>query len=201
MRQHIVLIAILFFSSKCYSQVEGEVFRFKDGSYCAAIKTEIFEYFKAKQNYDNWCWAACIQMALNYQGIKVHQSDIVRKVYGGTVNAPGNCYQMQVGASGWRAKGVTIKAWQKFNPDAGDMIKTLAHKYPLVIGLNMPGQNIGHAYVLTAIYYTCDGDCDRPNKKPYSVILRDPWPGNESKLEIDWFDFASRINCILHITY
>ena len=44
--------------------------------------------------------------------------------------------------------------------------------------------------VLTAIYYTTDM---YNNTIPYKVVLRDPWPGNISRQEMDWYEFSSRL--------
>ncbi|MBF4473054.1 C39 family peptidase [Flavobacterium sp. HJJ] len=185
-------------STVSFGQQTGEVYQFPDGSYCAAIKSDIFQYYAARQEYDNWCWAACIQMVLNYQGIKVSQDNIVIKAFGQLVNRGADCYVMTNAANGWNYNGTTLEAWQESSPSASDLINALAYKYPVVIGLNMPGQNMGHAYVLTAIYYTRNSN---GTKIPYKVTLRDPWPTNPSKKELSWSDFTSRINCIVHVTH
>ncbi|WGF93341.1 hypothetical protein [Aequorivita marisscotiae] len=84
------------------------------------------------------------------------------------------------------------------NPTAHSIINDLAYKYPLIVGLNIPNQNIGHAYVLTAVFFQYD---NYNRKIPYKVVLRDPWPSNPSRLELDWSDFIGRINCLTHITF
>ncbi|MFN5318979.1 MAG: C39 family peptidase [Bacteroidia bacterium] len=195
MKKHLLIILYLI---KAYAiNAQGEIYQMGDkNDFCAAVLTDQFKFYHAEQEYDNWCWAACIKMVLNYQGVKVEQKDIVKKAYGKIVNEPADCYIMTRAANGWDYNGMQIKAWQVSNVIAKDLIDALAYKYPVIIGLNMPGQEVGHAYVLTGIrfYYK--------NKReiPYKVILRDPWPPNKDKIEIEWEDFKSRINCIVHVT-
>lgn len=179
---------------------QGEVYQIGDANdYAAAVKTEKFQFFIAEQNYDNWCWAACIQMVLHYQGQKFDQCSIVKKALRMTscINQPADCYTIETGATGWTINGRVVKARVDFTPSAFELIDQLAFKAPVIIGLNMPGQNIGHAYVLTAVFFQYDSN----NKKiPYKVVLRDPWPSNPSRKEIGWNDFIKRINCITYVT-
>lgn len=183
--------------SQNYAYREGQIFHLGNGYYCAAVASEYFVPYVAEQEYDNWCWAACIKMVLNYQGVQVSQSQIVQKAYGRIVNSPANCDIMTNSADGWRVSAYTLEAWQESSVHQFELIDDLAKKYPVIIGLNMPGHDVGHAYVLTGIYFVYDNNM---SKKPYRVILRDPWPDNPSKTELDWVDFCNRINCIVHVT-
>ena len=79
------------------------------------------------------------------------------------------------------------------------MINDLAYRYPVIVGLNMPGQNTGHAYVLTAIEFYYISNDPKKEKIPIRVILRDPWPRNPSRTVLNWSDFYRRVNCIVHI--
>jgi len=201
MQKFLLIFLLSFYSLISFSQPgprKGEILQLGDGNnYCAAIETSKFIYYVARQEYDNWCWAACIQMVLNYQGIKISQNDIVRKAFGAIVNRPAGCQVMTSAADNWNYGGVVIKAWHQTDTDQFELIDDLANKYPVIIGLNMPNQNIGHAYVLTAIYFQYN---DSKKKIPYKVALRDPWPDNPSRTELTWKDFTSRINCIVHVT-
>jgi hypothetical protein len=193
-----ILISIFIFSNWLVF-AQGEIYqKGNSNDFCAAVLTEKFKFFHAEQEYDNWCWAACIQMVLNYQGINVDQKAIVTKAYGGLVNKPANCDVMTNAANGWSYEGTEIEAWQVSEVSSKDLIAALANKYPVIIGLNMPGQDVGHAYVLTGIWFRYD---QNKKKVPYEVVLRDPWPPNPDKTTIPWSDFKSRINCIVHVTY
>ena len=50
------------------------------------IKTENFNYYASSQRNSNWCWAASIQMILNYYGVNITQEQIVEKSYGKSTN-------------------------------------------------------------------------------------------------------------------
>jgi Papain-like cysteine protease AvrRpt2 len=180
---------------------QGEIYQLGNANnYCAGDYYNEVETYKARQSYDNWCWAACIQMVLKKQGLYIDQCDIVMQGFGQSEckNQGADCATIETAASGWTIQDKAIKAYMDNQPTAHGLINDLAFKYPLVIGLDMPNQNIGHAYVLTAIYFRYD-----PNhqKIPYKVILRDPWPSNPSRKELAWSDFAQRINCITHVTF
>lgn len=198
MKTSLTVYILCMYLNCAYSQVKGEVYQIGDeNNYCAAIKTSIFQYYAAEQEYDNWCWAACIQMVLNYQGLTVSQDEIVMKAFGSVVNKPADCYVMKNAADGWDINGKYVTARQVSDRSPHSFIDALANKYPVVIGLNMPGQNVGHAYVLTAVFYQYD---QSGQKIPYKVVLRDPWPSNPSRTELKWSNFINRINCIVHIS-
>ena len=76
------------------------------------------------------------------------------------------------------------------NLDQASIIQDLEYRWPLIVGLSAaaPGQQ-GHAYVLTGAYYTLD-DSNRP--EIYKVVLRDPYPTQISRLEMDARDFVTR---------
>lgn len=186
-----IVPAVLFSQNR-----KGQIFYSKDdGLYWAAIKTSYFKAYVARQRSENWCWAACTQMVLNYQGVNVSQEQIVERVFGARVDRPGSAQNIVQGASGWYVDGSSIAAKADYSFIPQKMIDDLINKYPLVIGLSMPGQNVGHAYVLTGISFLKQGDAIFPQ----SVILRDPWPDNQSRLVLSWSDFSSRAHTIVHI--
>lgn len=175
---------------------KGQIFYSKnDGLYWAAIETSYFKAYVARQRSENWCWAACTQMVLNYQGVSASQEQIVERVFGAQVDRPGTAQNIVQGASGWYVDGHTIGARADYSFIPQKLIDDLVNKYPLVVGLSMPGQNVGHAYVLTGLSFQKYGDAIYPQ----SVILRDPWPDNQSRLLLSWSDFSSRAHTIVHI--
>lgn len=199
-RTLIITIFLLSISTAIYSQ-QGEIYQIgTENNFCAGDYTNSVEGYKARQRSQNWCWAACVQMVLYKQGLYVDQCDIVKEGFGQSscVDQPADCYTIENAAGGWFINGRTIRAWMDVELTPHDFIDDLAFKYPLIIGLNMPGQNVGHAYILTAVYFSYDM-YDR--KIPYKVVLRDPWPDNPSKLELGWEDFYNRINCVTHVTF
>ena len=179
-----------------YAQRTGNIFQYPDGTFASAIRTSDFQ--QAQQYKNLWCWAACISMVLKYQGIDASQRDIVTKVFGTDVNSPGNQYDIIKGANGWSKNGKTIKAYDERSRQPEDLIDGFAYKYPFIVGISNPGSSIGHAYVLTAIYYSQrQGEQPRPTK----VALRDPWPSSPPRREMDWAEFLNRVTSITHVTY
>lgn len=198
-RQVLIIILTLLTTVSVFSQ--GRIFQIDSrNDFAAAVKTEKFQFYEAFQNEDNWCWAACIQMVLDYQGLFVDQCTIVKKAFKTSrcVNRPADCYTIEDGVDGWSVNNRQIEGEVDFSPSAYELIDQLAYRNPVIIGLNMPGQNIGHAYVLTAVFFSYDSN-DR--KVPDKVVLRDPWPDNPSRQEFEWSDFVNRINCITYVTY
>lgn len=176
----------------------GEIFRIRNSDvYWAAVKTKYFVESIARQEEDHWCWAACVQMVLNYQGVDVDQDDIVLQAFGSRINKGGTCYDIARGANGWHTRNHVISARveSSYSATAQSFIDDLVNKYPLIIGLDMPGQTDGHAYVLTGISFKkVNGEY-----KPIEVILRDPWPTNPSRKKIPWSDFRKRVHTIVHV--
>ena len=190
------LIHTLFVSAQQYRG--GELFQIKDSDiFWAAVKTEYFREYVAKQEEDFWCWAACIQMVLNYQGVDINQEDIVKRAKGRRINEGGTAYDIQRAANGLKTGSHTIVARIEnpatVTPKA--FINDLINKYPLIIGLEMPGQSIGHAFVLTGISFIKEGG----NYIPIEVILRNPWPSSPSREKLSWNEFRRRVHTIVHI--
>lgn len=176
----------------------GEIFRIGDSDiYWAAVKTSYFKDYVATQEEDCWCWAACVQMVLNYQGVNVSQEEVVRRVKGVRVNQAGTDYDIQRAAEGWVTgdKIIGARVEKAYNLTAQSFINDLINKYPLIVGLSMPGMSIGHAYVLTGISFRTvnGGYC------PVEVILRNPWPSSPSREKMSWSDFKSRVQTVVHI--
>lgn len=199
----ILLTLLLVFCEVNFVFAQGKIYQLgSDNNYAAAVRDDQFKYYpalNAKQEEDNWCWAACIQMVLHYQGLYVDQCEIVKKALGmsSCINKPADCYTIENGADGWFVNGERVKAIVDFSPSVFELIDQLAYRNPVIIGLNMPGQNVGHAYVLTAVFFRRDFE---NHKIPYRVVLRDPWPDNNSRQEFEWSDFVNRINCITYVT-
>lgn len=174
----------------------AEMVQISPGLYMAGIPTEQFQYFAAPEGYGrqrsaNWCWAACIQMVLNYKGLYLSQEDIVAKVYGRLVDQPAQAEQIVGALNGWAPdsnRGFAAVVADPYNISGISLVHDLANRYPLIIGLK--GDPIGHAYVLTAVTYELD-----QNYHPVfrSAILRNPWPGSPSREEMRWDEFMSRI--------
>ena len=165
--------------------------------FVAGVPSQQFVHFAApegqgRQRMENWCWAACIQMVLNYHGLYVSQEQIVQRVFGGMVDAPGSPQQILMGLQGWapdsRGRFSQIEADTR-NIDPVSVIQDLEYRWPLIVGLKGVNGPTGHAYVLTAVYYHLDA-----NNQPviYRVVLRDPYPSKVSRIELSMDEFLSR---------
>ena len=169
------------------------------GRFVSGVPSNEFVHFAApesagRQRMQNWCWAACIQMVLNYHGLYVDQKDIVTRVYGSAVDRPANGQNIMSALSGWapdtRGRRSEILADAR-NLDPATVINDLDKKWPLIVGLEgARGAATGHAYVLTAAYFTPD---ENGKPKIYRVVLRDPFPGYQSRIELDAAEFGRRL--------
>lgn len=169
------------------------------GYFVAGVPSQEFVHFAApessgRQRMENWCWAACIQMVLNYHGLYVDQQDIVSRVFGVSVDRPATGEQMMAALTGWapdsRGRKSAIYA-DNYNLDPATIVNDLDKKWPLIVGLRgARGAATGHAYVMTAAYFTRDA-LGQPTI--HRVVLRDPFPGYESRIELDAAEFGQRL--------
>lgn len=169
------------------------------GYYVAGIKSDEFVHYAApesagKQRMGNWCWAACIQMVLNYHGLYVDQQDIVTRIFGSAVDRPASGDQIMAALTGWapdtRGRRSQIYA-DNYNLDPATIIDDLDKKWPLIVGLRgARGAATGHAYVMTAAYFSVD---ERGQPQIHRVVLRDPYPGYQSRIELDAYEFGQRL--------
>lgn len=150
-----------------------------------------------KQRNTNWCWAACIQMVLNYYNIPVAQEQIVKRTLGKLADKPADPNMMFKALNGWEVdifgNKVLINS-NYYSTSTKEITTFLATEKPLIVGLQQSGTNIGHAYVLIGMYYqTIKDNQGKTNYVPHSVLLIDPFPGNSNITDISWKDFAQRL--------
>jgi hypothetical protein len=178
-------------------------------SFTCGIPTNDFNNMKASslaygnQVQSNWCWAACVQMVLNYHGLQVNQVDVVTRIYGSPyVNQAAAEPQILTALSGWAPNSMggysTINALGGFT-SVQEIITGLSKRLPLIVGMTNPSGGVGHAYVLTAINYSNQYDSygNVIGVVPNSVVLRNPWPGSPSREEFTWAEFQAR--CMMSI--
>ena len=175
----------------------ADLYQIGPNYFVAGVSSDKFRFFAApeqqgRQRQTYWCWAATIQMVLNYHGLYVNQEQIVTRIFGRLIDRPGTLKQILTALSGWapdvRGRFSQIVA-RPYIFQGSDIVEDLAYRWPLIVGLSQPGQ-IGHAYVLTAVFYSVV-----PYNQPvfHRVVLRDPWPGNRSRIEMSWQEFRSRL--------
>ena len=154
---------------------------------------------KGKQKQENWCWAACIQTVLNYHGLGVTQEQVVERSVGDLVDVPGGPREMMRSLNGViysPDNGYTRVSSTFGGTSAKEIRNYLANDNPLIVGLSVPGRRVGHAYILSAIYYKQDS---RGEVIPEKVVLRDPWPYSPSRQEMSWREFAQRVNSVYKV--
>lgn len=189
------LVSLLVLFLNMQMPASAELIQIRPGVFGAGIPKEQFDYRAAtekegKQRQSNWCWAACIQMVLNYHGLLVKQEQIVAKVYGQADNKPATVPAILAALDGWapdeRGRFSAIHA-SPYVMTGSTIVRDLAYRWPLIVGLLPSGQKIGHIYVLTGVYYAVNPY----NNEPIflAVVLRDPWPGRPSHVVMPWAAF------------
>lgn len=192
-----IRLLIAVFTLILSNQTSGQsIQRLGPNYFVAGVPTNEFDAWAAErvsgnQRQANWCWAACSQMVLNYHGLYISQEQIVTKIYGGLVDRPANESQIRRALSGWapNVQGRVSNIYcQSGLTSINEITQALAYKWPLIVGLRNPNGGVGHAYVLTAIYYSTD---QFNNTIPDKVVLRDPMPGNDGRIEVSWNQFSN----------
>ena len=162
----------------------------------AGVPSDQFVHFAApegngRQRMQNWCWAACIQMVLNWHGLYVSQEQIVRRVFGNTIDRPAVPREMLAALQGWAPDsrgGYSAIQADPVNVNTQSVLQDLTDRWPLIVGLNGPG-GTGHAYVMTAAYFYLN---EAQEPVIYRVVLRDPYPTRNSRVEMDMREFLQR---------
>lgn len=143
------------------------------------------------QRMQNWCWAACIQMVLNFHGVMVRQEDLVQQRFGALIDRPACPREILSSLTGngpdvWGGRSVVFPETGHLDQEA--ILQELEAQNPLIVGLQQPHGG-GHAYVLTAGSYQFDGSGRR---RLHSVVLRNPYPGTRSREEMSMQEFSQR---------
>ena len=166
---------------------------FRAGVPTSEFDNRAAERVTGNQRQANWCWAACSQMVLNYHGLYVSQEQIVARIYGRLVDRPADESQIKTALSGWAPNvqgGRSNIYCQSRLTSINEITEALAYKWPLIVGLRNPNGGVGHAYVMTAIYYSTD---QYNNTIPEKVVLRDPMPGIDGTIEVSWEQFSNNV--------
>lgn len=195
--RRIGLFALVFlFFTVANAQRRGSVVRI-DGSISVACVNDYMEYCHHRQYKDNWCWAACVQMVLDYYGIEVTQTRIVERAYSDDYDFTANKNDIIGALNGWRISGYSVCASYERYKNAKTLIDAIANGMPLIIGLNEKYTSTGHAYVLTHIFFTRDYN---GNMAPTRVVVLNPYNSGDLEESLDWSEFYKRINTIITVT-
>lgn len=125
------------------------------------IPTAQFNFASVTQLHADWCWAASVQMVLNWYNIPVRQSDVVKRIYGRLVDAAASEDEITVALSGTaydrrdhRVHLASVR--RRGDPPAGLLVKELGEKHPLLVTFRST-RTMLHAVVLTSAEYYSDG--------------------------------------------
>ena len=170
------------------------------------IPSASMNYFAASQQDSMWCWAASIQMVLNYYRVRIEQQQIVARTYGGHLpNQGADIYAMTANLNNWSIDNLgryyIVMASVNFGaPTPAFLLAELSQQRPMIIGYRT-GPQSSHAVVVTAASYT---------QSPYgpiiqSVVVRDPWPSPKNvqtrgRVEYPWASLANQINAHWYIS-
>jgi len=149
------------------------------------IPSAQMSFFAASQRNSQWCWAASIQMVLNYYGVSISQEQIVARTYGtdpfGRLpNWSGSFQAITANLNNWnidnRGRPYTVMASLRSGaPTPAILLQELSQGRPVIVGYRS-GPNSGHAVVITAASYI------QSPMGPViqSVVVRDPWPSQQN---------------------
>lgn len=199
--RYLMLLMLWFILNSTSAQ--PSLFKVGPNIYAAGILTNEFDMKTVYRLYpyqkmENWCWAACIETVLNFHGVNISQEQVVNYIYGDLIDRPGNIQQILGALNGWKMNIYGRPAFVHSEPMylVNDVTNHLTNKRPIIVGLSNPGVSIGHAYVLTAIYFTTDM---YNNTVPLKVVLRDPYPHylkdgmyRSPRTEMSWHEFNTR---------
>ena len=189
----------LAFSSGCTLH-DSSSERFQQQPRYEGIPSSQMNYFAAAQKRSQWCWAASIQMVLNYYGVYISQEQIVARTYGtdqygNLPDWPGSWQAITANLNNWNfdnaGRPYVVRASLKWGaPSPVVLLHELSSGRP-VIAAYSSGPNSGHAVVITGASYiqTYDGPIVQ------SVVVRDPWPShvnraNAGRVEYGGLDFS-----------
>jgi hypothetical protein len=192
-----LIVTALFFSAST-AQAES-----------VGIRSSIMNFFVANQDNSNWCWAASIQMVLNYYGVSITQPEIVARTYGLNPNGSlpnwtGSFSAITANLNNWNidntGKPYAVTASLNWGaPTPAVLLKELSQGHPVIVGYKS-GSNSGHAVVITAANY----DMSPMGPIIQSVVARDPWPSpqniaNNGRVEYPGTQFASLMQAYWYI--
>ncbi|MCE5180715.1 MAG: C39 family peptidase [Betaproteobacteria bacterium] len=131
-----------------------------------------------------WCWAATIEMALNYYGFNITQKKIVERTFGAAVSSTGNWMQMtnNLNYLGTTADGkkVLVSATVYMGAPSNEaIVNHLRQQKPIILAFNNPNTFSGHAILVTGVEFHYVGDRVFIDK----MIIRDPYPYSQDHVD------------------
>ncbi|MBL0940859.1 MAG: C39 family peptidase [Gemmatimonadaceae bacterium] len=173
------------------------------GMQIIGIPSEALDFTYSSQRNSMWCWAASIQMVLQYHGIRAEQQDIVARTFGPDAqgnlpNQPGSLRAITANLNNFNVDraGTTYQVESIFGegaPPVDLLLDEMDRREPIIIGYKA-SPDMGHAVVITGVVYSQTPQGNVIHK----IIVRDPWPSSENRatngrVEYEAGEFAPKI--------
>lgn len=179
-----ILTVLCIFSMSSYAQ-KG-VKKLDRNYYVAGPATEEVQFIEVTPECQNWAWAACAQILLNYHGLKVTQEQIIKRVYDQELPCDsGSAPNIISAINGWIPASVervakVLSGTGTFNDE--EFVEHMSNGWPIIVSLESrtKGEQV---FVVRAVYFSMDR-LDWP--KIDEVVLRNPWPLSPSEESMRW---------------
>lgn len=140
------------------------------------IPTARFNFVAVAQLHTDWCWAASVQMVLNWYNIPVTQTEVVDRIYGKPVDSAASENQIAVALTGYafdrRGHKVNLHTVRyRGAPSTALLVEQLGHRRPMLITFRST-KTMLHAVVLTGAEYVQD----KNGLRLTALTVRDPSP-------------------------
>jgi len=193
--------ALNYNTIKVYTSHNGKI-NYWYRLYECGVATNKFNFVYSNQRGANWCWAACVQMILNYYGVSIAQEQIVQRTFGSDYwgnlpDWPGRFSDISANLNNWSVDNYgyyyqVASTCYNGPPNADWLVSELELQHPVFIGYET-GYG-GHAVLITACtYIVVDGV-----KNIRTITVRDPSPGG-GKLTYNGYDLAPHITAHWYI--
>jgi len=132
------------------------------GQYGVSVGIDAKDFWLIGQNKTNWCWAAAIQMVLDYYKVDMSQEKIVERTfgksyYGELPNWAGSIQNISTNLNNWGVNRYnkplkTNSIFLNHRPSPEDLVEYLTKKQPIILSYKS-GYNTNHAIVIINCRY------------------------------------------------
>lgn len=140
------------------------------------IPTSQFNFVATAQLHNEWCWAASVQMVLNWYRIPVKQSDVVNRIYHKPVDEAASEDAIAVALSGTAydrgGRKVFLHSERHHGlPPTSVLLNEMSGRRPMLITIHST-RTMLHAVVLTSVEY----EQTQQGTQILAITYRDPNP-------------------------
>lgn len=173
----IIVVTLFFLPTLAYGQQTygGDI----------GIPSARIDFVAAAQRNSQWCWAAAIQMVLNYYGVNVLQEQIVARTYGTDPyghlpDSAGRLETISLSLNNWSIDnaGRTYVVRSTLNwgaPSPAILLQELRQGHPVIVSY-LSSPTTAHAVIVTGaqVVQSPTGPVLQ------SLVVRDPWPSSQN---------------------